>query len=111
MSQIGQFTRTPSGFVGRLHTLTLDAEIAILTENPSDCENAPDYRVRLGSDDGPEIGAGWNRTGERAGAFIALMIDDPSFAQTIRPNLFCDDDAGHAWSLHWNRPARREGRD
>ena len=46
-----------------------------------------------------------------AGAFIALVIDDPSFAQTIRPNLFCDDDTGHAWSLRWSRLARREGRD
>lgn len=111
MPQIGQFTRTASGFAGRLHTLTLDIDIVLIAESPGGVENAPDYRVRLGDDDGPEIGAGWNRTGERAGAFIAFVIDDPSFAQPIRPNLFRDDDAGRAWSLHWTRPARRDARD
>ncbi len=111
MTQIGQFTRNPSGFSGHIRTLMLSAELVIVAIVPSDTEGAPDYRVHLDTEDGPEAGAGWKRTGERAGEFIALALDDPLLPQPIRANLFRDDDAGHAWSLHWNRPQKREGRD
>jgi uncharacterized protein (DUF736 family) len=110
MPQIGDFMHTTSGFAGRLRTLTLETDIAIVNECPSDSANTPDYCVHLGSDDGPVIGAAWNRTGDRASAFIALSIEDPSFAQPIRANLFRDDDAGQIWSLHWKRPSRRKAR-
>ena len=60
---------------------------------------------------GPEIGAGWKRTGERAGEYIALLIDDPALPQPIRANLFRGDDAGNAWSLHWSRLQKRDRRD
>ena len=40
MAQIGQFTRTPSGYSGRLRTLSLDVE---LTFTPS--ENADSHSV------------------------------------------------------------------
>ncbi len=67
--QIGEFTRTADGFAGRIKTLALDVEVRLVPADPSDAENAPDYRIHAGEDgDGPEIGAGWSRTGERAGA-------------------------------------------
>lgn len=106
MPQIGQFTRETTGFVGRVHTLTLYRELTIVPAEPSDAENAPDYRIHHGADDGPEIGAGWKRTGERAGEYISLLIDDPALPQPIRANLFRDDDGGAAWSLHWTRPVK-----
>jgi len=111
MSQIGTFTREPSGFVGRIHTLTLYREVTVVPAEPSEAENAPDYRIHHGADDGPEIGAGWKRTGERAGEYVVLLIDDPALPQPIRANLFRDDDAGSAWSLHWSRPQKRDGKD
>jgi uncharacterized protein (DUF736 family) len=111
MPQIGQFTRENSGFVGRIHTFTVYREVTVVPAEPSDAENAPDYRVHHGNDEGPEIGAGWKRTGERAGGYIALVIDDPALPQPIRANLFRDDDAGNAWSLHWSRLAKRDGMD
>ena len=111
MPQIGQFTRENSGFVGRIHTFTVYREVTVVPAEPSDAENAPDYRIHHGDGDGPEIGAGWKRTGERAGGYIALVIDDPALPQPIRANLFRDDDAGNAWSLHWSRPAKRDGKD
>ena len=111
MPQIGQFTRENSGFVGRIHTFTVYREVTVVPAEPSDAENAPDYRVHHGDGEGPEIGAGWKRTGERAGDYIALVIDDPALPQPIRANLFRDDDAGNAWSLHWSRPAKRDGKD
>jgi uncharacterized protein (DUF736 family) len=98
MPQIGQFTRETTGFVGRVHTLTLYRELTIVPAEPSDAENAP------------EIGAGWKRTGERAGEYLSLLIDDPALPQPIRANLFCDD-GGAAWSLHWTRPVKRGERE
>lgn len=111
MPQIGTFTREQSGFTGRIRTLSFDTEFTIVPAEPSDAENTPDYRLHLGDEDGPEVGAGWRRTGERAGDFIALVLDDPVFLTPIRANLFRDDDAGRAWSLHWNRAPRRDGRE
>jgi len=115
MPQIGQFTRDEAGFIGNLATLLLHQDVIIVTAEPSDAENAPDYRVHLfdamSNETAAEIGAGWQRTGEKAGEYVALLIDDPSFPHPIRANLFRDDDAGSAWSLHWSRPRDRGEKD
>ena len=74
-----------------------------------DAEKAPDWRVHRGDSEGPEIGAGWNETGERAGDYVSLRIDDPAFAQPIRAALFQNTGDKSAWSLRWNRqPKLRE---
>jgi hypothetical protein len=54
---------------------------------PSDAENAPDYRVHVSatSNDGPEIGAGWKRTGEKAGEYVSVLLDDPAFRSRSAP--------------------------
>ncbi|PYF02278.1 uncharacterized protein (DUF736 family) [Rhodopseudomonas faecalis] len=115
MPQIGEFTRDEAGFIGNLATLLLHQDIIIIAAEPSDAENAPDYRVHLfdgmSNETGPEIGAAWKRTGEKAGEYVALLIDDPTFPHPIRANLFRDDDAGKAWSLHWSRPRDRAEKD
>ncbi|CAI9404973.1 hypothetical protein ANOBCDAF_01139 [Pleomorphomonas sp. T1.2MG-36] len=111
MPQIDEFTRETTGFVGRVHTFTLFREITIVPAETSDADNAPDYRVHNGNEEGPEIGAGWKRTGERAGDYIALVIDDPGLPQPIRANLFRNDDGGASWSLHWTRAPKRGERE
>ena len=111
MSQIGRFTRTKSGYSGRIHTLTVDAELVLVPAEHSDAENAPDYRIHLGDDDGPEVDAAWKRIGEKAGDYVSLLIDDPAFLQPIRANLFQSGDDKPAWSLHWNRPPKRGERE
>ena len=111
MAQIGEFTRTQSGYSGRIRTLLLDVELALVPTGMSDAENAPDYRIHLREEDGPEVGAGWKRTGERAGEYVALLLDDPAFVQPIRANLFRSGDDGTAWGMRWNRPLRRAERD
>ena len=115
MPQIGQFTREESRIVGRIETFTLFHDIVIVPADPSDAENAPDYRIHDHDpgvrDIGPEIGAGWKRTGEKAGEYIALVIDDPGLAQPIRANLFQSADDKSAWGLYWNRPTKRSERD
>ena len=111
MPQIGQFTREESHFVGRVHTLTLYREVSIVPAEPSDAENAPDYRIFHGADDAaPEIGAAWKRTGEKAGEYLSVLIDDPALPRPIRANLFRDGAEATSWSLHWSRP-RRGGKD
>src|SRR5258708_17312304 len=97
MAQIGTFKRTKTGLSGRIRTLALDAKLILVSVAKSDVENAPDYRIHLGEVDGsevgPEVGAGWKRTGEKAGDYISLQLDDPSFAQPIRANLFQANEA------------------
>ncbi|WP_029605650.1 DUF736 domain-containing protein [Kozakia baliensis] len=107
MSQIGFFTRTTDGFAGRVRTLSLDAELTFVPAENNGAEYAPDYRIHLGDGDtGPELGAGWKRTGERAGEYISVLLDDPTFMQPIRATLF---QAGREWQLVWSRPAKRPG--
>lgn len=106
--QIGSFTRTAEGYAGHIRTLTLDVELTLVPAGQIDAENAPDYRVHVGSDgNGVEVGAGWKRTGEKAGDYVALLIDDPALTQPIRANLF-QADRGRTFALLWNRPARRD---
>lgn len=108
--RIGTFVVADGGFAGHLHTLTLDIDLVLVPAEPSDSENAPDYRVIAGSDDeAREVGAGWKQVGEKAGDYVSLQIDDPSFVQPLRANLFKDD--GNAHVLVWSRPSRREKAD
>ena len=113
MAQIGTFKRTKIGLSGRIRTLALDADLVLVPIDKSDAENAPDYRLHLRNDDGaeigPEVGAGWKRSGEKAGDYISLQLDDPSFAQPIRANLFQADDNGTEFDVLWSRPPRRNG--
>ena len=108
--QIGSFIRTANGYEGIIETATLDIRISIVPADPSDTDKAPDRRVHRGhGDEGPEIGAGWNESGERAGDYVSLRIDDPNFPQPIRAALFQNTSDKSAWSLRWNRqPKSRE---
>lgn len=111
MAQIGHFQRTPSGYSGRLRTLSLDIELTFSPAENGDGENAPAYRIHLDDEDGPEVGAGWKHTGERAGEFVSVILDDPVFAQPVRARLFQSDDEGRHWGLHWSRPKPRGEQD
>lgn len=107
MPQIGLFTREGDSFSGRVQTLTLYLELAIVPAEPGDSDNTPDYRVLRGTDDGPEVGAGWTRTSEKAGEYVSLQLDDPTFHEPIRARLFQNSEDTTSWSLHWSRPRDR----
>lgn len=108
MSQIGTFARGKDGFSGHLQTLTLNVELTIVPTDRGGADSAPDYRIHAGDDtDGPEVGAGWTRTGEKAGEYLSLLIDDPAFAQPIHANLFKSNRDGNAYHLLWTRPMKR----
>ena len=105
--RIGTFRAAGGGYSGQLRTLSLSIELSLVPADPSDSENAPDFRVVAGEDEGArEIGAGWKHVGEKAGDYVSLQIEDPSFVQPLRANLFKGDDNGHV--LVWSRPSRRE---
>lgn len=106
MAQIGTFTRNDDGFVGRVRTLTLDVEMTVLPAEGSDAENAPEHRVFM---DGMEVGAAWNRTGDKAGAYLSVTIDDPSFVEPIRARLFESGTKKNTWHLHWTRRKKNDG--
>ena len=106
---IGTFEKRGDGYAGRLRTLTWDAAITIVPAQPSAAENVPEWRRFVGdAASGIEIGAGWNRTGERAGAFIAVQIDDPAFAVPLRANLLRASQKDDEHHLLWSRPSARE---
>lgn len=108
---IGSFQTAAHGYSGHIATIAIDAMIAIVPAQPSDSENAPQWRVLLGdADSGIEIGAGWDRTGERAGPFIAVQIDDPSLAAPLRANLLRSGQNPDEHHLLWTRPAARESK-
>jgi uncharacterized protein (DUF736 family) len=105
MTHIGIFRRNKDGYTGTIRTLTLDREIDIKSAKPSQAANAPQFRILAGD---IEVGSGWKRTGERAGEYISLLIDDPSFAHPIRANLFHLETDSDVFHLSWTRPLRSE---
>lgn len=109
MTCIGTFTARPDGFEGRLQTLTINSALTIVPAEPGEADNAPDYRIMAGEGDTTfEVGAGWKRVGEKAGAYVAVLIDDPTLVQPLRANLFQSDPRTHV--LMWSRPSRREAK-
>ncbi len=111
MTQIGQFNRTETGFEGEFRALGIKEDITLVPTEHSDSENAPDYRVLLGGDEGADIGAGWKHVGERAGEYVSIEIDSPLFAKPLRANLFQSGGDSTVWGLHMNRPAKSRRED
>lgn len=106
MPQIGTFTKTKTGFSGRIRTLALDVELTIRPAEKSDADNAPDHRI-FASDD-LEVGAAWRRSGEKAGDYLSIRIDDPIFTQPLHAALFQSEADPKIWNLMWNRPSKRD---
>jgi uncharacterized protein (DUF736 family) len=103
--QIGHFEKSSEGYHGLLRALGIDEPISIVPAAPSDAENAPDWRVHLGTtDSGPEIGAGWDRSGDKAGRYISMLIDSPVLTQPIRARLFRSERHEGRHDLVWTRP-------
>jgi len=107
MTQIGFFTKEGDFYRGTITTLGICADLWLLVAPPSDADHAPDYRIHLGTEDGPDIGAGWKRVGEKAGDYVALQIDDPFLPHPIRANLFQTTGQWESHILIWNRPSKR----
>ncbi|KAB2693104.1 DUF736 domain-containing protein [Brucella intermedia] len=104
------FEPTANGYAGRARHFGINEAIVLVATEPGDAENAPNYRIHLDDEDGPDIGGAWKRVGERAGDYIALEIDSPLFSELFRPALFQADDEGRTYRMVWKRPRARENR-
>lgn len=104
------FEATDNGYAGTVRLFGVNEFIVLIALDPSDAENAPDYRIHLDEEDGPDVGGGWKRVGERAGDYVALEIDSPLLPAPFRPVLFRADAKGQALRLSWKRPRPREDR-
>lgn len=109
---IGIFTQTGDTYAGEVRAFGLHEPVVMLVPlDASDAENAPDYRIRLGSEDGPDTGFAWKEVGEKAGDYVSLKIVGPLFpGGFIRANLFRADDAGRGFVLSLNAPQKRDER-
>lgn len=108
MIKIGEFYARGDGYSGRLETLGFGADLIIVPATRTDIRNAPDYRVHVGENaDGPEVGVAWKRTGERAGAYLAIVIDDPQLPRAICAKLFRPTVESQPHLLFWQRNQRR----
>lgn len=78
MPAIGYVTKADDGsFKGQLKTLSISADIAIVTNRNKSSDSQPDYRVLS---DGVEIGAGWLRRSETSGRdYVSLSLAAPEF--------------------------------
>lgn len=107
----GAFKSTPEGYSGRIRMFGIDEAVILVPAEPSEADNAPDYRIHLDEDGGPEVGAGWKRVGEKAGDYVSIEIESPIFpGHTFRANLFRADDSGTTFNLSSNRPRPRDDR-
>ena len=102
---------TANGYAGDIRLFGIKETIALVAVEANDAENAPDYRVHLDDEDGPDIGGAWKRVGERAGDYIALEVDSPLFPSPFRPVLFRADDEGRTFRFSWKRPRSRDDRN
>lgn len=105
--QIGLFIATPDGFSGRLRTLTLDVELRLVPALPKDSDKAPDWRVLLAGDAPIEMGAGWTHEGANGGTYVAVQLDCPTFARSIRANLVRSIARDGEHVLLWSPRVRR----
>ena len=92
-------------------TSTCGARIfALLDLKPvvSDVKNAPDYRVRLDSEDGPDAGPAWKDSSENAGELVSMRLEGPIFPFPIRAKLFQSNDDPSVWTLRWKHARKIE---
>ena len=110
---IGKFRKVIGGYAGRLQTLDLDLDIRILPAEQKASATAPDWHVVLARGAARiDVGCGWTRNSQKAGPYIALLLDCPSFARPLRANLMRSERDPAAHVLLWSRslPRPREAR-
>lgn len=106
MANIGNFTRTATGFKGEIITMSVQQKnVRIIAETDQSNENAPSHRVFVGR---AEIGAAWSKQSQEGRDYLSVKLDDPSFSAPIYANLFADDD-GETFSLVWTRARKATG--
>jgi len=112
MARIGTFTQKERCFFGRLQTFSLDVALCILPIQPTNADNAPDYRIHLGQDGrGLSVGVGWSQRDVNDVSYIKIVLDDPTWGEPIRAILFASklemDRGKGIHYLDWSHASRR----
>ena len=104
MATIGTFKKSGDEFTGEIVTLTVQAKkVRIVRADKRPSDSAPSHRVFVGQ---AEIGAGWTKTSQGGRDYLALKLDDPSFAAPVFANLIADEDS-ESHRLIWSRQSER----
>src|SRR5262245_53721876 len=102
MPVIGTFTPVEAGYAGNISTLTLKAEISILSNPRKEGRNPPDFRLMAGS---VEVGAAWRRNNQGTQKVILrVKLDDPTLPEPIWGALLepgADGIARLLWQRDW----------
>lgn len=110
MTRIGPCAATQNGDDGRSTRRGPDFAMALVPAEASETDHAPDLLVVAGDrGDLRQVGAGRQRIAGKAGATIAIPIDDPGLVQPLRANPFQADGRIHV--LLWGRPTHRASLD
>ncbi len=104
MAAIGHVTKLKDGsYKGELKTLSIRAEIVIVSNADKISENQPDYRVLA---EGIEVGAAWVRKSASTGKeYVSLSIAAPEFGpKKLYANLgrAAGQDDKNVFALIWN---------
>jgi uncharacterized protein (DUF736 family) len=99
---IGQFTKTDTGFVGRIETLALKADATFHRVINRTNENAPAFEIFHGE---LRIGAAWERQGKQ-GKFLSVSFEDPSLSAGYY-NLY-KSGIEHGYTLTFERPKAKK---
>ena len=103
MAQIGAFTMKDGTWTGTIRTMTINVK-AQLVPNKEKANGAPDFRLYAG---GAELGAAWHQESKDGETpFLAVKLDDPSFAQPMRAAFFENVNEGTGVMV-WNRAKAR----
>src|SRR5262245_20176310 len=86
MATIGSVTKMKDGkYVGQLKTLSISAAISIEPVGKKKAANGPDFMI---FSRGVEVGAAWNRKGQRSGKdYISAQFTAPEFG---KEPLYCN---------------------
>jgi uncharacterized protein (DUF736 family) len=111
MATIGHVTKQRDGrYVGQLKTISISARLEIVPVRNKAVANGPDYMVYS---NGAEVGAGWNRIGQRSGKeYTSLSLAAPEFG---KEPLYCNlgraahQDDPDVFALIWNAANRQGG--
>ena len=95
---IGFFTKTDTGFTGKIETLAVKAQAELTRVIDRTNENAPGFEIFSGE---VRIGAAWEHQGKK-GKYLSVSFEDPSFAPGYY-NLY-KSGIEHGYTLTFERP-------
>ena len=100
MATIGTFAEKDGAYTGTIRTMTINVKAQLVPNANKSNEGAPDFRLYAG---GAELGAAWrqeSKDGEKP--YLAVKLDDPSFAGPVRAAFF-ENEAEGTGVMVWKR--------